>query len=317
MATRAYTESSGTPGVTPSSWIFTNQLTPVSVPATLTQNTGAAMTSKAGNSVNASTRTVALGRSILGPLAAQTIAGTVKGQMRGTEQAPAVNGTLAMAIKIVTSAGADRGTLLAVAAADTMSTSVELAPGGTLTNRPFLTSAETASHTLTSQTATAGDYLVIEWGFRQQDQGSGGSPVTLSYGNNSATDLAEDTTTTAANNPWWEFSATITLSTGGGATTMPADEGSASQAGQSMAPVVLLAAGTGTYSLPGTATAFSSSLTAAAGSSTLSGTAATPRAVRRVIADPGTATLPGTASTPRLTLAAASSALTLTGTATP
>src|SRR5262245_28385732 len=99
MATRVYTESSGTPGVTPSSWIFTNQSTPVSVPATLTQNSGAAMTSKAGTVTNTQTRTVAVGRSILGPLAAQTISGTVKGQMRGQEGAPACNGSLAMAIK--------------------------------------------------------------------------------------------------------------------------------------------------------------------------------------------------------------------------
>jgi hypothetical protein len=217
MPTRVYTNSSGTVGVTPSTWNFANQINPVTVPGTLTQNTGSAMLTKVELCLTSATAR-AMGRTILGPLAAQTISGTVKGQMRGAEQAGTTNATLAMAVKLVQPSGADRAVLLAQTASDSATTGIELAVT-TLTNARFFNVTEVTPIPFTTQTAIAGDFLVIEWGFRSNTITA--QNVTLSYGNDSATDLTDaDTTVTAANNPWWEFSGTITLDAG--ATPAPA-----------------------------------------------------------------------------------------------
>ena len=211
MATRVYTESSGTPAVTPSAWEFPNQINPVTLPGTLTQNTGAVMTSKTEPTGTTSPIFRAMGRTILGPLAAGTISGTAKGQMRGQESNAGANASLAVAIKLVQPDGTDRGIILAPSAADAATAGNELLVTTlpTVTNAPFKTAAESATLTLTTQAITAGDYLVIEWGFRSATTTT--RNITLSYGNDSATDLPEDTTTTIANNPWWEFTADFTL----------------------------------------------------------------------------------------------------------
>lgn len=211
MATRVYTESSGSVGVTPSTWNFANQVNPVTVPGTLTQNTGAAMTSKTEATGLTSGAARAMGRTILGPLAAQTISGTVKGQMRGQESSIVADATPAMAVKLVQPSGADRAVLLAQTASDSATAGNEFVT--TLTNARFKNAAEVAAIPLTTQSAEAGDYLVIEWGFRTG--GGTNNNITLSYGNNSATDLTDaDTTVTAANNPWWEFSADLVMQGG-------------------------------------------------------------------------------------------------------
>ena len=209
MATRIYTQSSGIPDVTPTDWEFAQQINPVTVPGTLTRNTGAAMTSKAESTGVVSPIFRAMGRTILGPLSAATISGTVTGQMRGMQNNNATSATLAMAIKLVQPSGADRGVLLAPVASDATTAGNELVTN-TLTNTPFKTLTETVTHTLTSHNATDGDYLVIEWGFRSATTTD--RTVTLSYGNNSATDLtAGNTTETTPLNPWWEFSANFAL----------------------------------------------------------------------------------------------------------
>jgi hypothetical protein len=212
VATRIYTASSGTPGVTPSTWAFTDQINPVTLPGTTTRNTGSAMTSKteATGTINPTFR--AMGRTVWGPLAAQTISGTVSGQMRGLQSHSSANTTPALAIKLVQPTGADRGVLLAQTASDNPNAGWEFIDT-TLMNRAFRDSIESATLTLTSQTAQAGDYLVIEWGFRSATTTD--RTITLSYGNDSATDLPVNETTTAPNNPWWEFSATITLQPSG------------------------------------------------------------------------------------------------------
>jgi hypothetical protein len=206
MATRIYTDSSGSVGVTPSTWNFAEQVNPVTVPGTLVLNTGTVMTSKTEATSGTSPNARALGRTIVGPLAAQTISGTVKGQMRAAESNSGANATLALAIKLVQPNGTDRAVLLAQTASDSATAGHELVVT-TLTNMSFQDAAESASLTLSSQTATAGDYLVIEWGVRTATATA--RTVTLSYGNDSATPLPEDTSTTAANTPWWEFSQTL------------------------------------------------------------------------------------------------------------
>jgi len=176
----------------------------VTVPGTIVQNTGSALTSKTEATGTTIPTFRAMGRTIIGPLAAQTISGTIKGQMRCAESNGGANATLMVAAKIVQPGGSDRGVLLARSAADLLHTTAWEMAITTLTNRKFGDAAENASITLTSQAATAGDYLVIEWGFRSSTGTS--RNITLRYGNASATDLAEDTTETTDNNPWWEFS---------------------------------------------------------------------------------------------------------------
>src|SRR4030095_12797656 len=158
MPPRVYTNSSGTVGVTPSTWEFTAQINPVTVPGTLTQNTGSVMTDKVESTGTTSPTFRAMGRTILGPLAAQTISGTVAGNMRALEGSTGANATLALAIKIVQPNGTKRGVLLAQPASDAPSSPFEIS-ATSLRTRQFFDAAESASITLTSQAATAGDYL--------------------------------------------------------------------------------------------------------------------------------------------------------------
>ena len=208
VVTRIYTQSSGTPGITPTDWEFPNQINPVTVPGTLTLNTGSPMVSKAEATGITSPILRAMGRTILGPLAASTISGSAKGQMRGMENNAGANATLAVAMKLVQPNGTDRGVLLAPSAADSATAGNELVVN-TLTNAQWKTAAESVTLALTTQAAQAGDYLVIEWGFRSATTTS--RTITLSYGNDSASDLPENTTETLAQNPWWEFTADFSL----------------------------------------------------------------------------------------------------------
>src|SRR5262245_58984944 len=118
MATRIYTKVSGSVGVTPSTWNFANQINPVTVPGTVTKNDGSAMTSKTEATGTTNPTARAMGRTVIGPLGAQTISGTVKGQMRGSENNAGANATPALAIKIIKPDGTDRGVLLAQTASD-------------------------------------------------------------------------------------------------------------------------------------------------------------------------------------------------------
>lgn len=205
MATRIYLPSSGSAPVTPSTWNFGAQINPLTFEGVKTK-IASAMTSKleATGTTNPTAR--AMLRYVIGPLADQTISGSAKGQMRGLESNAGANASLAIAIKIIQPGGADRAVLLAQTAGDSAASPVELLTAG-LTNRQFNTAAESTTLTLTSQSATAGDYLVIEIGFRSATGTS--RNITLSYGDDHADDLPEDTSTTAANNPWVEFSGNI------------------------------------------------------------------------------------------------------------
>ncbi len=189
-------------------------------------------------------------RYVIGPIAAQTISGTVKCQMRGSESNAGANATPAIAVKLIKPDGTDRSVLLIQTASDSATVGNEFKT--TLTNATFKNVAEIAAMTLTPQTATAGDYLVIELGFRSATTTQ--RTVNLSYGDNSATDLLEDTTTTAANNPWVEFSADIPLlHTASAAPTA----GAATCAGTATFTPFLAATATGTATV-GAATASAS-----------------------------------------------------------
>ncbi len=147
---------------------------------------------------------------LLLPLAAQTIAGNIKGQMRAIETASANNCTLAVGIKVIKPDLTDRGVLLAVSASDNGATQPPEMATGTSTNRNFQDVSENTSIVLSSLAVTAGDFLVIETGARFQSTAtSAGTP--LAKADLTAGDLPEDTTTTTDNNAWIEFDSAITF----------------------------------------------------------------------------------------------------------
>lgn len=214
MATRFYLENDvtalspagGQPTLTPAfdaAWgVTTNAvrrwLTTTKLGTTIANSAGYAETSAAA--VN-----VLFAQFISAPLAAQTISGTVKGQMRALENATDADGRAQVVIWVVKPDGSSRGTLLA---ADASALSSEFATS--LTNRKFPLAAISPA-TLTSTAVSAGDRLVVELGWRAHNVTATSKSATFSYGTSSGTDLAEDETTTAANNPWLELSGTVTF----------------------------------------------------------------------------------------------------------
>lgn len=136
----------------------------------------------------------------------QTISGTIKGQMLCRESSGQLNATIAISIRVVSNDGNTiRGTLLALRADDySVGTPPEFATS--FINRPLqLVSGIPAALTLSVVNALDGDRIVIEIGIREVNT-STARYATINFGDNSATDLAEDTSTTTQNNPWIEFS---------------------------------------------------------------------------------------------------------------
>jgi hypothetical protein len=144
---------------------------------------------------------------VVGPLAAQTISGTLTGIIRGLESNAAHNGTVAICVRQVSSTGTHIADLLAVAASD----NTAAAPpefGTTAATRRLQDVAEATTLTLTSRTFSDQDYLVIEIGFRKAST-STSTTVTLRFGDSAATDFAHTDGLTTDLNPWVEFSGTI------------------------------------------------------------------------------------------------------------
>lgn len=145
------------------------------------------------------------------PLAATTLSGTIKGQCRCQESNAGLNATIAIRVAKCAIDGTSITEILAIAASDnTAATPPEFATS--LTNRKLMDSAESASISLTSTGINAGDRLIIELGMRESNT-TASRNSDLSLGDDSANDLAEDETTTTANNPWVEFSQTLTFLT--------------------------------------------------------------------------------------------------------
>jgi hypothetical protein len=130
------------------------------------------------------------------PMAAQTIAGFVSGQLRSNCSVAGGVLSTALTIKYFSNDGTVlRGTGLALKSGTSAFTT-------TLTNR-FIPN----SGNLTSVALSEGDRIVIEVGARQNAAVS--STYTENFGNNAATDLAIEQTGTAALNPWISFSQSL------------------------------------------------------------------------------------------------------------
>lgn len=140
------------------------------------------------------------------PLFAQTITGTVKGQIRCQEVSAGDDRFPQIRVLVVSGDGSVvRGTLLDF---DNSALSHEWATS--LTSRQFPRGGAVA---VSSVAALAGDRIAIETGVGRSV--ISGNNITMIYQDDNATDLPEDETTTAANNSWLEFSQTLLFVAGG------------------------------------------------------------------------------------------------------
>ncbi|MDP9203647.1 MAG: hypothetical protein M3P26_17220 [Gemmatimonadota bacterium] len=203
MATRIYFPSTGAADITPALGAWDETAGAGASLKSVTTKISSAMASVTVAKGTGATRALVRRYVLDSQLAAQTIsAGTITGQIRALESA--INDNLdlvSIRITVVSSDGGTlRGTILALG-----DYAAVLEFGTVLTNRTIADGDAT-----TSVTAQAGDRLVIEIGIKNSTVGTSVSGD-LSFGDNSGTDLAVDTTTTAANNPWIELSNTITF----------------------------------------------------------------------------------------------------------
>lgn len=206
MATKIYLPSSGSPAVTPSTWLFANQVNPLTF-AGVTAKISSALTTKLEATGTTSPITKAMLRYVWGPIAGQTISGTVRMVMRALESNAGANANLAMAVKIIKPDGTDRATLLVVTSSDSATSPYEMTV--TLSTKRVWTATETEPLTLTSQTATVGDYLVIEIGFRSATTTT--RNISLRYGDAAGSDCPYSDDDVNDYNGWVEFSQTINL----------------------------------------------------------------------------------------------------------
>jgi hypothetical protein len=206
MATRIYMESStAAPAISPTTpdWDTNAQLTRVI--GSTTKTSSAFVTVETTSDGTAGYDSVHR-QIIFGPLAAQTISGTVIGQCRGSEQTGNVNARHRLIVRVIGPDLTVRGTVVSV-------TGAEFATS--LTNSPLAAVPPTA---LTNTDAQEGDYLVIEVGPRYTSAFA--EWARQQFGSNNATDLPEDSSTTTNNNPWIQFSGDIALQSGGGASLL-------------------------------------------------------------------------------------------------
>jgi hypothetical protein len=137
---------------------------------------------------------------------AATMYGWAKGQIRAYENNAALNGTVAISIKVVSNDGSVvRGTLLSIQASVSTTTPPELAAASSGRNRSFQQSDDSFVLTLTPVTRQNGDRLVVETGFRDVDT-SISRQAFVYYGDDASWDLDEgNTDTTNPGNAWLEF----------------------------------------------------------------------------------------------------------------
>ncbi|MBI3748044.1 MAG: hypothetical protein HY262_04245 [Chloroflexi bacterium] len=203
MATRIYLPQTGAAPISPAfgTWTETTGADRIAGVAT---RINSAMTSKTqAHAATAAGSTFLSRQYVFGPLAAQTIPlSTIKGTIRVLESAANDNlNAMRLLVRAVSADGATYRT--PVLYGPTNGTVAEFSTS--LRAKRLATGGATASVVV-----TAGDYLVIEIGTTNTTVGTSLSD-SISYGDDSATDLGDNETDIAANNPFVELAATITL----------------------------------------------------------------------------------------------------------
>lgn len=205
MAERIYCPSSGSAPVAPSTWNHANQAgTTYTLPGIrshLRSNTSLTSRTTATGTTNPYTRAVF--RYVFGPLDAVAISGTINQCMRCSESNVAANATTSIAVKLIQPGGADRSVLLAATASDLGGGTEEYTT--TLSTRRASDASENRPISLTSQTPTSGDYLVVEIGFRSAT-GTTRNIVQVHGDPQGTLDCADSDGVTTALVPWIEFS---------------------------------------------------------------------------------------------------------------
>lgn len=176
--------------------------------STMTQQTSASHATGASTAPT----TWLLRQYVYGPLSAQAISGTVKGQIRAATSAVGSYRSV-LSIGLCDYAGVRRASGISLYAGAGTTDLLEAEGANafvttTLTNRPLVSPSPYTFHSFKAEN---GDYLLIEIGASKQNTTA--ATFSFAFGDDSGTDLAEDTSTTTANNPWVEFSQTLTLGT--------------------------------------------------------------------------------------------------------
>lgn len=212
MATRFYFPSTGSPDVTPDSWSAGWDKSDQGVgPFPLaTEKAATALTDTVSTAslTSPNPAMIAVGRWVSAPLAAQTISGTLTGVMRCFESSTATNATIALAVKVVQPDGSDRGVILAVTSSD--SVTQEMNTVSFTSTRLFMDAAESSTVTLSSVAVSAGDYLVVEIGYRENDAATTARVANARYGD-TGDDFAHTEGLTTDLTPWVEFSGDISF----------------------------------------------------------------------------------------------------------
>jgi len=205
MAERIYCPSSGSAPVAPSTWNHANQAgTTYTLPGIRSHlRSKTALTSRTTATGTTNPFTRAVFRYVFGPLAAIQITGTINQCMRCSESNAAANATTSIAVKLIQPGGADRSVLLAATASDLGGGAQEYTV--TLGTRRASDVNEARPISLTSQTPTAGDYLVVEIGFRSAT-GTTYNVVQVHGDPDFTVDCPDSDGNTSAFIPWIEFS---------------------------------------------------------------------------------------------------------------
>lgn len=138
---------------------------------------------------------------------AQTISGTLKGQMAMSDTSGTTLGNWMpqMVVRVFSNDGsAVRGTLHA---GDTRTTNVDEITATLRNERNPATGISPV--TLGSVAALDGDRIVVEVGARNQNSATANVGINVRFGDDNASDLTEGGTETTDLNPWIEFSQTI------------------------------------------------------------------------------------------------------------
>lgn len=281
MATRFYLPASGSVDITPSyDTQWNNTLSAARAPL-VTSKSSTSHTEVARSETSGSRQYMLFRQYVSAPLNAQTISGTVTITIRGRESSVSANAFIHSVIRVIAPDGSTvRGTLYSpgLSAANTT-------PGAfghefqqtTTVGAGEVRYIDAAS--LTSVSAQAGDYLVVELGAQLANTSTSGMTAGMTFGDTASSDLPTTTTYTTDDAPWVEFSANISFqsSTSEGSAT---GSWSASGSASGSQPVQGIGSATGSWSAAGTnsGTRTSSGTSTGAWSFSGSATGSTPAA---------------------------------------
>ncbi len=216
MPTRFYLPSAGAAAVTVANDSWTTTTGSSSALAMVRKPIASAMGTISSNGAGAVGNTMLLRQWVSESMPyAQTISGKFKGVIRCIESSSSGNNTLAFSLRVCSS---DGGTIrsggIAISASDSTADPYEMGRT-TATASVFYDSSENCFHTISSITASAGDRIVLELGWRE------GSTTTtrtggIVNGDDSATDLPFMSINTNTDNPWIEFDADLFCKPGQG-----------------------------------------------------------------------------------------------------